>query len=257
MARGKPKKAKRDPLTQSPLPQAGDSTYKRWNDLLTDKVFMWIVAIVIFVTAAINEWWTQRPPAPIFMTACALVVVIVGIVRIRTAFRQGHNLRLGFRGERVVGQLLEGMRSEGYYVFHDIAGGNFNVDHVLVGPAGVFVIETKTISKPAKGPPTITYDGQCVVADGKSFERDPIVQARACRDHIRKIIAQTTDIKPKMRGVVLFPGWFVERQPKGVEVWVLNPAAFLAFVGQEPHVQSDDQTKLIAMTIATHIRSTG
>ncbi len=27
-------------------------------------------------------------------------------------------------------------------------GGNFNLDHVLIGPAGVFTVETKTHSKP-------------------------------------------------------------------------------------------------------------
>ena len=45
--------------------------------------------------------------------------------------------------------MLEDLRAQGYAVFHDIPGDGFNVDHALIGPAGIFAIETKTRAKPA------------------------------------------------------------------------------------------------------------
>ncbi|HEX9145591.1 MAG TPA: nuclease-related domain-containing protein, partial [Candidatus Binatia bacterium] len=50
-------------------------------------------------------------------------------------------LRLGRNGERDVGQKLEPLRKHGYQVFHDIIGDGFNIDHVLIGPAGIFTVQ--------------------------------------------------------------------------------------------------------------------
>lgn len=51
---------------------------------------------------------------------------------------------LGAEAERSVGVLLEELRREGWVVMHDIERqGSGNLDHVLSGPGGVFLIETK------------------------------------------------------------------------------------------------------------------
>lgn len=50
----------------------------------------------------------------------------------------------GGDAERAVGETLDELRSEGWYLFHDIeALGGGNVDHIAAGPGGVFLIETK------------------------------------------------------------------------------------------------------------------
>lgn len=50
----------------------------------------------------------------------------------------------GARGEEQVGALLEELDEQGWLVIHDATLGNGNVDHVLIGPPGVFTIETKS-----------------------------------------------------------------------------------------------------------------
>ncbi|MGH2635682.1 MAG: nuclease-related domain-containing protein [Actinomycetota bacterium] len=52
-------------------------------------------------------------------------------------------LRSGIRGEVRVAGLLAELEPDGYRVLHDVDLGRGNADHVLIGPAGVFVIETK------------------------------------------------------------------------------------------------------------------
>ena len=58
---------------------------------------------------------------------------------------------LGFFGERIVADCLEPLKEKGWFIFHDIqcvgATGPFNLDHVAVGPGGIWVIETKTWRK--------------------------------------------------------------------------------------------------------------
>ncbi|GJM24502.1 MAG: hypothetical protein DHS20C16_09170 [Phycisphaerae bacterium] len=69
---------------------------------------------------------------------------------------------------------MEQTREKGYRVYHDIQCDGFNIDHVLIGPGGVFVIETKTASKPTKGNATIKYDGESTRIVAYEPERDPI-----------------------------------------------------------------------------------
>jgi hypothetical protein len=47
-------------------------------------------------------------------------------------------------GEVVVGEVLEGLRWEQYIVLHDIPfAGEGNIDHLVSGPNGVYLVETK------------------------------------------------------------------------------------------------------------------
>jgi hypothetical protein len=50
----------------------------------------------------------------------------------------------GAEGERVVGAVLTQLEGDGWKALHDISLGRGNVDHVLVGPGGIFTIETKS-----------------------------------------------------------------------------------------------------------------
>lgn len=56
----------------------------------------------------------------------------------------------GAAGEEYVGALLESLRGDGWRVIHDASFGRGNIDHILVGPAGVFTIETKSHPGPVR-----------------------------------------------------------------------------------------------------------
>jgi hypothetical protein len=56
----------------------------------------------------------------------------------------------GATGEEHVGALLEGLAGDGWRVVHDVTLGRGNVDHILIGPAGVFTIETKSHPGPVR-----------------------------------------------------------------------------------------------------------
>ena len=50
----------------------------------------------------------------------------------------------GRNGEAVVGEALEGLRWERYIVLHDVPfPGQGNIDHLVSGPNGVYLVETK------------------------------------------------------------------------------------------------------------------
>jgi Nuclease-related domain len=56
----------------------------------------------------------------------------------------------GATGEEHVGSLLEKMSDDGWVVIHDASLGRGNVDHILIGPPGVFTIETKSHPGPVR-----------------------------------------------------------------------------------------------------------
>jgi hypothetical protein len=73
------------------------------------------------------------------------VAVLVGW---RLRFRPSEQARTwqrGARGERHTARLLRRFTRDGYVVFHDLAvpGSPANVDHLVIGPSGVFVIDSK------------------------------------------------------------------------------------------------------------------
>ena len=56
----------------------------------------------------------------------------------------------GAAGEEHVGGLLEELSDGGWEVIHDASLGRGNVDHILIGPAGVFTVETKSHPGPVR-----------------------------------------------------------------------------------------------------------
>ena len=56
----------------------------------------------------------------------------------------------GATGEEQVGSLLQELAGSGWRVIHDVTLGHGNVDHILIGPAGVFTVETKSHPGPVR-----------------------------------------------------------------------------------------------------------
>jgi hypothetical protein len=56
----------------------------------------------------------------------------------------------GASAEEHVGELLETLPAGEWRVIHDASLGRGNVDHILIGPAGVFTVETKSHPGPVR-----------------------------------------------------------------------------------------------------------
>ena len=87
---------------------------------------------------------------PVFgLTGLALILVeLAAIGLMLLAYRRldpviDRRLR-GAHGEEAVGAILEGLADQGWTAIHDVSLGRGNVDHVVVGPGGVFTVETKS-----------------------------------------------------------------------------------------------------------------
>lgn len=232
----KTKAETKSPIKQAPLPAAGESTRNESLRVVFDEFGFPLTVAAVLSVLAIKDWiqWaTGSPPSPGWSTVFALIAIVWASRSALRAVKKSRQLQLGAEGERSVGEMLDGLRRDGYEVFHDIGGDGFNIDHVIIGPPGVFVIETKTRSKPVGRRAMVVYKDSKLFVDGRVPDRDPIAQVQACAKQIRNTIEESTELRPFIKPVVLFPGWWVDH-PQHSEVWVMNPRGFLAFLENEP-----------------------
>jgi hypothetical protein len=80
--------------------------------------------------------------------AALVGLVVAALVAWRLRFRPSKQVtawRRGGAGERRTARLLDRLARDCYVVFHDLAvpGSPANVDHLVIGPSGVFVIDSK------------------------------------------------------------------------------------------------------------------
>ncbi|MCU0588842.1 MAG: NERD domain-containing protein [Syntrophobacteraceae bacterium] len=251
------KTPKKSPLKARPLRNAGQSLDEKIHTIISEEVGSYAAAFAIASFAILYEWmrwYSKFPPHPVVITLAMGPIALYALARILLYRRRLKILRQARDGEKAVGQYLETLREKGYRVFHDVIGNGFNIDHVIIGAAGVFTIETKTISKPERGSCEIVYDGEKVAVNGFTPDRDPIVQAKAEAGWLREFIQDSAGRAVKVRPVVLYPGWYISRQPKGAEVWVLNPRNLPAFLDHERTVLASEDVKLLAFHLSRYVR---
>ncbi len=111
-----------------------------------------------------------RHPA-VFAGVFAGMVVATAILW-RKGLRRVESFFKGARGEERVAGLLETLPA-GWHVFHDFEAGGYHVDHVVVGPAGVYSVETKNW----RGRVTVEKDE--ILVDGELPDRSPLAQTAA------------------------------------------------------------------------------
>lgn len=249
----------KSPIKDKPLRMPGQSLDEARRKLFEDKVEMPFVLALFFTLFAAMEWWRyyfKQPPSPDIFTIAAVLLVAFTAWRFWKILPQVRAIKQGIEGEKVVGQYLERLRENGYQVFHDLIGTGFNVDHVLVGPAGVFTIETKTWSKPSRGEAKIKFDGEQLTTAGREPERNPVVQARAQSAWLKQLLSESTGRNFEVFPVVVFPGWYVEQSNECLRnIWVLEPKALAKFLANAAQRLAPEEVKLASFHLSRFIRS--
>lgn len=226
----------REPLSEKLLRAPGESLRCRLEKF-NDRFLFLVIGLIFYGPACAMLFlmyyvWRQNSPhilmEMIVLGVLAVITTVIIAHRTMVLLRRHVNDTLGFRGERAVGEELNTLMQDGCLVFHDVPGeGDWNVDHVVVAPSGVYAIETKTRRKSAtqggRKDYEIIYDGKTLQlptwTDTRILEQTK-ANARWLAKHLSKALAEEIKVTP----ILTFPGWFITSQvkPSGFELRVLN-----------------------------------
>jgi len=95
------------------------------------------VAAFLFIDAMLGE---------VAFFAVVVVLVVVAVVGFLPAGTR--NWATGASGEALTARALEQLKVNGFVILHDrlIPGTSANIDHIVIGPPGVAVVETESYS---------------------------------------------------------------------------------------------------------------
>ena len=250
----------KSPIKDKPLKNPGESLDKQIIDILNDEIDIYLLIPLFLMAMAMMEWihwYTKSPPSPWLYSFVALIAVLYSTVKIIRAMKRIKTLKQGRDGEKAVGQYLELLRENGAKVFHDIPAKGFNLDHVVICKSGVYVIETKTFSKPDKGEAKIIFNGEAIFLHGKFENNKPVNQVKAAASWLKNLIEESTGRKFTIKPVIVFPGWYIESTPEGKssEVWVLEPKALPTYISNRKDQLSPEEITMVSSHLSRYVRS--
>lgn len=208
----------------------------RQLDILNEQIILYLVgtvALPLIIYSALvscSYFMATKPPGLVLwissiFSAAVIAHLILSLVRLLNRRREH---KLHFEGELAVGLELNRLMFDGYRVYHDFPAGNYNIDHVVAGPKGVFAVETSTasnnIAPRQSSEPTVNYDGRMLNYPDKS-DFETIEQAEQQAEWLSEWLGTTTGEPIAVRAIVAMPGWVVKRtSADGIPV--VNPSQF-------------------------------
>ena len=162
----------------------------------------WPLLVICFFTG-----YLLRALAPIPELGLSAVGILFFLLAVSTAIllawgdRRLGNFLKGAKGEEWVAHELAFLSAE-YTVFNGLrlGDGKQNFDHIIVGPAGIFVVETKNWKGSVE-----FHDGK-LFAGGKEPSRPPLKQVKAATSELAAYIDQLGCSELPIHSVLCFLG---------------------------------------------------
>ena len=244
-----PRKKRTNPLPK--VQRLPGQSLRDEKERLLDNRFLpaYIGTAFLWILWALDEYRvrTHEQPAPKVTLCLAIVATGICVVLFRRLFGHFRRLNRGERGELRVAEALDDLRVAGYRVFHDLVRDGFNIDHVVVGPAGVFAIETKFRS----GGGQITFrNGDGLFIDGRPEETNSLKQAVANAAEVRRIIKEDCKVDEWVGAILVFVGeWQIRNKWQTTNARVVTADKLVTYiVDQQPRL-----TRKEIELIATHL----
>lgn len=229
-SRQKGRSGKRNPLTRDLLRAPGESLREQiddvWGDVSAYITIAPLIPVMAYATYVSQVAFTGLPHSPVVLTIYVALVIPFFVwmcVKVWRVLKKKQLLTLGYEAELAVGQELNHLVRQGYYVFHDLPAGKFNIDHVVIGPNGVFAVETKGRAKSSSNGDgkegwKVNYDGK-ILQFPTWQETKPLAQATRQAQWLSEWLSSAVGAAVAAQPVLVLPGWYVNRSaPGGVPV---------------------------------------
>ena len=169
--------------------------------------------------AMLARWLGTGSTGMLFGSITAFVVVTIWSAwRVIRLWWKRQAYHLGWFGERLVAQKLAPLKASGWRVFHDVPfvnnGKPFNIDHVVVGTGGLFVIETKTRrmggGRNGETDHEVCFDGQALHWPRYKNDESGLLQAERNAATLGAWIEQEIGMRVPAMPILVIPAWSVK-----------------------------------------------
>lgn len=189
---------------------AADESHKRTKRLLAYG-FFGIAALAMVggyaIGAALPSLGFGLPRVLLFDSVLLVVIVLIAkwaTGKIDAMDRDRMLWRKGAVGEALVAQVLSELPAD-FVVVNDVSKRFGNIDHVVIGPTGVYVIDTKNWTGSVKA------DGQGeLLWNGKALSKPPIKALLGSVMDFQSKLKALTETDYFVRGLMVFPTAYVE-----------------------------------------------
>jgi hypothetical protein len=257
----------RTPVVEKLLRKPGESQRRKLS-AFDDYLLLHLTgtALVPLLVIVLGLWITSGVAGP-YQVLAQIILFLLMATALYFAARwlikildERYDYRIGYHGEREVGEAIDDLRLKGFHVFHNVPASEaqpiFHLDHVIVGSSGVFSIQTKSRTRGAPRPGfaehKIIFDGQKLVYpwgddfQGLEFARDRAIWLESW---LAQILGRQVPVQP----ILVFPGWWVEEHAINA-VRVLNPKQIAAVVNRNTPMLTEEQVDLICKQLEARCR---
>ncbi len=235
---------------------AGFSLRQRADGYWTEAVCAMFAALLLAV-GPIFLFLVKRQESLSFVFLSGCLLVPVSFLVFSRKIRHYLNYSIGARGEEAVGAELASLQGDKVLIFHDIPiwKGNRiveNIDHVILTPNGLVVVETKTRRKKrikGREKAMIQFDGNHLIFPDGFRTNGPLEQARRTSTWLSiKAKEWTGGQTIATLPVVTYPGWWIERKGRS-DVRVLNHKEFPSLMSP----RSEPLSEIVWITLRKHL----
>jgi hypothetical protein len=160
------------------------------------------------------------------LSVSGLIITFVPLAAFYFYLRKYQTFRGGLEGEKRVAKLLSLKLSDEYYLINNLymKDGVGDIDHIVLGPNGVFVLETKNW----RG--QITCKGDDWQRENRKFKGNPSIQVKRNVYKIKKLIASSpfSTLGIKVEGIVVFTN-------NNAQLHLTNPTVPILKLNQLPN----------------------
>jgi len=211
--------------------------FLQWGGLSSQPLSLLLALIIFLASIFLAVWW------------------------LRKTLQRTADDYLGLFGERYVAEWLDPLKTRGWFIFHDIQctgkKGKFNLDHVAVGPGGIWLVETKVKRKGGARPGfkehEVIFDGSKVIWPWGENTKD-LKQAADNACWLSEWLETMTGKAFAVAPVLTFPGYFVIER-KLCTVRVVNPKVLAqVFTSLGQNVLNPDDIDLVRRQLEARCR---
>jgi hypothetical protein len=192
-------------------------SFSRWAGLALLSLVLTVGSRFYASWFAPGQWLGWIGVGSLGVFAVVLLVVLPQILRpvVQSYNEQIATNRRERAAEDAVDAILRTLDESRYSIFRNVYMGYGDFDHVIVGPTGVFVIETKS----NRGVVELER-GRLIVRDGDATKKDYERQASGASWQLKVALSERLDTKIYVEPILAFPS--ASKVPAGLELRRIN-----------------------------------